>query len=663
MMDLDDRRARRRPSSEGNFQEIVERSPDPMFVHQGMVIRYVNPALLQLLGYDDAAELVGKTTLEAFIHPDDRAVLREFVRGRDAGETPKELTIRWVRHDGTALVVDAVGIPIAFNDGPAVLVVARDTTERRKIERQLEDSLSLLRATLESTADGILVVDAAGKIVGLNQRFTELWRIPSAITESRDDASALAFVMGQLKDPEQFVSKVRALYDQPDAESEDTLDFLDGRVFERYSRPQRVADACVGRVWSFRDITARRRAEDAVLQANEELENRVRERTREIEQIQARLLLSDRMASVGTLAAGIAHEINNPMGYVMANLEMIAEGVRGLAGAATPEAITDIEGMIADALQGAERVRKIVRGMKTFSRPEQAKRSVLDVRNVLEVSINMAFNEIRHHARLVKDYGDVPPVEVDEAQLVQVFINLLVNAAQSIPEGRVDRNEIRIVTRKDRAGRVEIEVRDTGAGISPEALGHIFDPFFTTKPIGVGTGLGLSICHNIIVAQGGELCVESVLGAGSVFRVVLPAAPDVVVAPAKPESATTASSERRGKILIVDDDRMLADALRRILRAHDVAILATGRKALEHLTSGATFDVVFCDLMMPEMTGMDLYAELARNSYEQLEQIVFMTGGAFTPAARAFLDRVPNENLDKPFDSRSVRALVQRRLR
>ena len=242
----------------------------------------------------------------------------------------------------------------------------------------------------------------------------------------------------------------------------------------------------------------------------------------EQENTQQKLIVADRMISVGTLAAGVAHEINNPLAYVMANLNVAIEEVHALSGGSPSGRIKELEEMVGDALEGATRVAKIVRSLKTFSRSDHEQRAVVDIHPTLELAINMAFNEIRHRARLVKDFGVTPLIEADEARLGQVFINLLVNAAQAIPEGNAQGNEVRITTSTDPTGNLVVEVRDTGPGIPLEIRGRLYQPFFTTKPVGVGTGLGLSVCHNIVTSMGGDLSVLSELGKGATFRVVLP---------------------------------------------------------------------------------------------------------------------------------------------
>ena len=378
------------------------------------------------------------------------------------------------------------------------------------------------------------------------------------------------------------------------------------------------------------------------------------------QRLQSQLVIADRMSAVGTLAAGVAHEINNPLAYVMSNLELIAEDVRSIAGGSPSSRMKDLEEMVTEARQGAERVRKIVRGMKTFSRADEERRTPIDVRPLLDLSINMAFNEIRHRAHIVKDFGAIPPIEADEARLGQVFVNLLVNAAHSIPEGHADTNEIRIVTSTDASGRGVIEVRDTGEGIAREILNRIFNPFFTTKAIGDGTGLGLSICHSIVKGLGGEIGVESERGVGTVFRVVLPAARLVRAEVVQAAVLEPRPSPRAGTVLVVDDDVMVGTAIRRILgEEHDVTVLSDGQKALDLLLDGKRFDVILCDLMMPQVTGMDIHAALSSDVPELTHRMVFVTGGAFTPTAQKFLDTIPNQRLEKPFSSQNLRALVR----
>ncbi len=367
--------------------------------------------------------------------------------------------------------------------------------------------------------------------------------------------------------------------------------------------------------------------------------------------MQNQLLIADRMASVGTLAAGVAHEINNPLAALIANLDFATQD---LIAQQKHELLPPLQ----DAQECAERIRLIVRDLKVFSRSDEEARGPVDVQRVLESSLRMAWNEIRHRARLVKDYGDVPPVDGNEARLGQVFLNLIVNATQSIEEGAAEDNEIRIVTRRGADGGVVVEVRDTGCGIPESALPRIFDPFFSTKPIGVGTGLGLAICHRIITALGGQITLETRVGVGTVFRTSLPAS---VSDQARTLTAPAASVPGgKARVLVVDDEPLMGSAIRRALSSeHDVVVVKGAREALGLLSSGERYDAILCDLMMPEMTGMDLHAELVRTGSSLAGRMIFMTGGAFTARAREFLDEVSNPRLDKPLDFKAVKATLR----
>jgi PAS domain S-box-containing protein len=375
-------------------------------------------------------------------------------------------------------------------------------------------------------------------------------------------------------------------------------------------------------------------------------------------QMQARLMLSDRMASLGTLAGGIGHEINNPLAYVMANLSHLeAEIFPSLP--LEPDRREELRGLLAETQQGVQRIREITQQLRLFSQVErEARNTQVDVHRVLESAVRLAWNEIRHRALLVREYTDTLLVEAQEPRLGQVFLNLLVNAARATPESGVDRNEIRIVTRR-RENLAIIEIHDTGVGIPPELQDRIFEPFLTLRPGGGTTGLSLSICLGIVTGFNGRMEVESKVGQGSVFRVILPTS--VTEAPAaQPVAPVTPSLGRRGRILSVDDEPMIGTAISRSLRQeHDVTALTSAREALAQLIRGERYDLILCDLMMPEMSGMDLFEEIARVAPGQVERVVFLTGGAFTPMARDFLGRVKNGHMEKPFTPKELREFVR----
>jgi signal transduction histidine kinase/DNA-binding response OmpR family regulator len=418
----------------------------------------------------------------------------------------------------------------------------------------------------------------------------------------------------------------------------------DGEVRMLHTRGRVVADASgrpVRLTGTCQDVTERKKLEEQVL-------------------------LAGRMAAVGTLSGGVAHEINNPLAYVLSNVDFAQQEVGGFIEHATIdelpkliERLTDVHEALVEAREGAERVRDIVRSLKTFSMTEVGEPTApVGLRAVLESSINLAWNEIRHRARLVQNYDEVPPVLGNETRLGQVFVNLLVNAAHAIPEGAVDSHEIRVSVRKHGDTQVCVEIQDNGCGISPGDMKRIFDPFFTTKKVGSAVGLGLSICYSIVHAAGGEITVDSTPGQGSTFRVILRATTGEVTGEASTRHVD--SAQRRGKVLVIDDEPMVVATLRRVLsKQHEVTATVSAKEALARLKDGQRFDAVLCDLMMPDMTGMALHAELTAIMPEQAERMIFITGGAFTPRGREFLENVPNPRIEKPFDTRDLLALVR----
>jgi len=370
----------------------------------------------------------------------------------------------------------------------------------------------------------------------------------------------------------------------------------------------------------------------------------------ETKELAARLVFSDRMVAVGTLAGGVAHEINTPLATISTHLQLRADSD------------DDADDGTRAAREAVERIRTIVRGLSAFSRADDDVRTAIDLNRVLELALAMTSHEIRHRARLVKQLGAPPPVHANEARLGHVLINLLVNAAEAIPEGNADAHTIQVTTRADAAGWASFEIRDSGAGIARPHQARIFDPFFTTKPTGQGTGLGLSICHGIVRSLGGDITFRSDPGAGSTFIISLPPSADAPRTRKRSEEHQPVT-RRRGSVLIVDDEVLFATSLRRVLGGdHDVTVVHNGRDALERFRAGARYDAIVCDLMMPEMTGAELHETLSALAPDQANQMIFLTGGAFSPASQRFLERITNLCFEKPCDVDELLSAVRRRV-
>ena len=534
-------------------------------------------------------------------------------------------------------------------------------------------STQYLDDILSSMADMLLVVNGRGIVLKANGAAGK------AFGESETDLvgrSVLSLLEDRGCEDKTTELLERVLREQEASTIETDLDVARGDRIQAtiactQLRQHQSSDAMV---LTIRDITEQQRA--ARLAKALELAS---ERAR----LQTSLAQADRMASVGKLAAGVAHEINNPLAYVMINLESLAEDLPDLAlvigrhrkllldAGLSPEdrqvvqqdMLDDIVARVAESMDGAKRVRNIVRDLKAFSNADSDRRGPVDLNHVVESALSMTANEIKYRAQLVTDLQDVPELEGNEGRLCQVFLNLLVNATQAIKEGSVEENEIRVRTWVE--GReVCAEVCDTGAGMEPEVLDRVFEPFFTTKEAPVGTGLGLSICHGIIGAHGGEMRAHSEVGEGTRFLVRLPQDPLDQEGARRPiSSGDFKAVAGRGRILVVDDDEAVAGAVRRTLAViHDVDVVLSGAEAKEVLRADQAFDMIVCDLMMPEVTGMDLHDWLNSWSSDLAGRMVFLTGGSFTPRAREFQRQMAARCLEKPFDKKQLSLLVNRLL-
>ncbi|MBI5510675.1 MAG: PAS domain S-box protein [Deltaproteobacteria bacterium] len=423
----------------------------------------------------------------------------------------------------------------AFTFGCAAAALAHVA---RRTNAALAESEARYRQLFEANPMGIAVVDARGCYSAVNaafqhlcgvtaldlvgQRFAEFPPPPNGPGEA---ARALDRVRGTNSDVETI---------------EEARLHRDGsvRVIRTHIDAIRDPTGFAGALVCSEDVTAVHRLED-------------------------RMRLTERLASLGTLAAGIAHEINNPLSYVEVNLDLVADGLSG--GAETlPARREELCTMLVDARHGAERIGAIVRKLKTFGRAERRTHRPVDLVEVLALSLQLASNEIRHRAEVVRNIVPVSGVIGDAAELSQVFVNLLINAAHAIPLGRVEENRI-TVSVGQREQMALVSVSDTGCGIAASARPRLFDPFFTTKPVGEGTGLGLSIAHGIVTEHGGQILVHSEAGKGSTFEVLLPMGGSRQLETKVPDADVPAAMTPR-RILVVDDEILVAASLARLLR-------------------------------------------------------------------------------------------------
>jgi two-component system cell cycle sensor histidine kinase/response regulator CckA len=534
--------------------------------------------------------------------------------------------------------------PIKSNELRSVVEVS---LYKHEIDTRLRERERWFSTTLRSIGDAVVSTDVEGRVTFMNTVAEILtgWHTEEAVGRPLEDVLRLA-----REDSHQEVESPirRALREGKVARAGERIALLarDGaeRPIDEIAAPIIDEGDLLGAVMVFRDVSEQRR-------------------------LQRQIELADRLASVGTMAAGMAHEVNEPMTQVMSSVRHVAEQLAAHkaelhalfsdeAYASVFKRLDDIQRTLEEADLGANRVTKIASELRTFAKPPSNHERPIDLRQVLSWAGEVVAHEIRSRAALAMEVGNVPLVNADEARLGQVFINLLLNAAQAIAPGHVKDNEVRVTARTTADGRAVVEVRDTGCGIPADLLGRIFDPFFTTKSVGTGTGLGLSICHGIVRSLGGEIQVESQVGRGTLFRVLLPASPAV------PTSLTPANgvapAGQTGRVLVVDNEPLVCTAIRRALEPeHQVTCVKNVREATALVERGEAFDAILCDLLLPEVTGMDFYDDLLRTRPDVARRVIFMSGLASTPKAVEFVASVSNRCLEKPFSSETLRGAVR----
>jgi two-component system cell cycle sensor histidine kinase/response regulator CckA len=373
--------------------------------------------------------------------------------------------------------------------------------------------------------------------------------------------------------------------------------------------------------------------------------NRLREQT----------LLSDKLSTVGTLAAGIIHEINNPMTFLLANLEYINKQIQVVMHDKKKQQdfLQKLNEIIEESIQGVQSVNTIIKDLKGFARVDYKHFVPANVHEAISVAIHMAHSQYKNKAKLETDFAvDMPLLMLDVNKLEQVILNLIVNAAQAMDNSNYCNNLICIKTTKE-INAIRIDISDTGIGISSDILPRIFEPFFTTKPVGVGTGLGLSICYDIVKNMGGEIKVDSVPQKGTVFSIYLPM--QLTVSPGAESPKLEPVIETPKNILVVNDSPALLIIIKRILEKHHQVTTCDSRAALELLVSPKKkFDAIITDLNMPDISGIDIYKYVSKNIPELENRIIFITSGAYTAMMKEFISSINNPLLEKPFTTNQL---------
>lgn len=513
-----------------------------------------------------------------------------------------------------------------------VLTSFIDITDRKRAEDAARASDAMFRAVYQNAGLGVLLRDAQTHKIECNPTFERM------IGRSSEALGSLT--MSDLIHPEDSTSPAEA-----------EADLLAGRV-DSYELERRFNHASGKQLWGHETVSLVRGPEGAPRYLVEMIVD-ITERKR----METQLMLADRMASLGTMAAGVGHEINNPLTWIIGNITLSLELLREVEPPAEDESLGEVRSALEEALMGASRVRTIVRDLRLFSRVDDKPGVTADLNQVVESTSRMLYNEIKHRTEFRLELAPGPHVMGDAPRIGQILTNLLVNALHALPDRPLRENLIRVSTQYQ-DGDVILAVSDNGVGISPALQSRIFDPFFTTKGIGSGTGLGLSICHSLVTRLGGRIELQSEPGHGSVFRVFLvPAAREEQ--PTRPQRVTRGSSERK-RILCIDDEPSVGRLIARVFRkAHDVVVETDCEQAIERLRRGEHYDAIICDLMMPVMSGIEFFDQLKVLDSALAKRCGFMTGGVFTDRVRSFADALPPTHLvRKPFRPNAIQALV-----
>ncbi|HJL17896.1 MAG TPA: PAS domain S-box protein [Sandaracinaceae bacterium LLY-WYZ-13_1] len=619
------------PAAPGLSEAVLEAADNAGL---GLVVTLVAPELRSIYVSTEAAAILGLTVEEALrtapldvVAPEALDLARAQLEARREGAAPQPLTeIPIRRPDGTVVPIELGLAWVTVDGSPAIVAFLRDLRPHKRTQASLRRSEARLRALIESAPDGIVI--SRDRVIAYANPAA------SALLGFQDPEALVGRSFAEFLHEEDFaVMAERVASLEPGGPPQGPYEYraraLDGRalvvevtsiLFDDEEGPSVVGFA--------RDVTESRR-------------------------LQAQLMRADRLAALGTMAAGVAHEINNPLAFMSLGIDAVERRLE----AQEPDREA-IAGTLADLRHGVDRIATIVRQLRAFSRAEPSTvRAAVDLRGVLESAARMAAHEVRQYGHLETDVpDDLPAVRGESTQLEQVFLNLLLNAAHALDGG----GSVGVRARLD-GDDVLVTVRDDGRGIPEAELAQVFDPFFTTKPVGAGTGLGLSICHSIITSLDGSIAVDSRSGEGTAVHVRLPVARRALPRSTPPHALRRSTVGRRLRVAAVDDEPAFLRAVERLLGAeHDVRVFCDGEAAWRGLGEAAPLDLILLDVMMPGLSGMELYERLVEVRPVLAERVVFVTGGSARPPVERFLARAKRPILRKPFDADKMVSLIRR---
>jgi PAS domain S-box-containing protein len=587
---------------------------------------YANRALADLFGY--TLEEIYALPARLPVADDELPRLAHLFQAWMNGERPGTLDVI----DTAIRTRDGVRIPIearigrgTLGDDRLILAFVSDISARVRAAEALRTSEELFRRLAEGAPDAI-VISVDGVIAYANHETARML--------GYEPSDLVGLSLATILEPDEVAPMIERMRRRHGGQNIGPREY---RAHRKDGSPITVEISASAIMFQGRP---------ALLAVGRDVEERVRR--------QAEVIRADRMAAVGALAAGVAHEVNNPLTYVILQLDRLRARLgRSLVDPRDREAC---EAMLADALDGSQRVAQIVRDLLWFAREDNGGRVPIDVREAIDTAVKLATSALRHRATLVRDVGEVPAVAGNAARLTQVFLNLVVNAAQSFPRDAPDDNHVWIDVRT-RGDRVVIDISDDGPGI-PDALARrVFEPFFTTKP--GGTGLGLSISRSIVEDGGGAIELLPRPGGGTLMRVSLPAWVGDGGRAATPVAVSAAPQSR---ILVVDDDAILARAVAAALgERHQVGVASTGQVALDRIDLD-DHAVVVCDLAMPGMSGVELARRVVAERPAYHGRFLFITGGAVPQELAAQIEELGGAIVAKPFDLAELDAAIAARL-
>jgi two-component system, cell cycle sensor histidine kinase and response regulator CckA len=582
-------------ASEWQYRRLTEQASDAILVGDADThFLSANARATELLGYSN--EEIKTMSIIDLIPPWDRAANPpRFLNLDRGGAITFERLVRC--KDGRVITVE---MSVTRLEDDRVQGILRDISARKHAESEMREAFSLLQATLESTTDGLLVVDLEGRIRSYNRKFVELWHIPQDILDSRDDARAIAFVLDQLRNPASFLANIQHLYDHPEETSFDVLEFKDGRVYERYSQGQSLGGLSKGRVWSFRDITLRTNLENQLRQAQ-------------------------KMEAVGSLAGGVAHDFNNLLTAIMGHSSLMLSRLSER---------DPLREDVAEIHRASERAALLTRQLLAFSRQQVIEPHVLDLNGVVLSMQQLLRRTLGENIQIQVRPAPAPAyVRADGSQIEQVILNLSINARDAMPLG----GELTIETSFEHVAPdstlalapgeyVKFTFTDSGLGMDEATRQRIFEPFFTTKERGRGTGLGLSTVYGIVQQSGGVITVDSALARGSTFAMYFPRVAGEATAPA--EVLPPAGAELgQGTVLLAEDEGMVRDLLAEALSEAGFSVIAVrdGHEAFMRGTAMAnTIDIFVTDVVMPGMSGPDVVERL--REHQPALPVLFISG-------------------------------------